>query len=118
MKTPSLADAIRALPDAALVPVGWVRERLQEAPAPAQEAMEVDLTVGEASSLFGRSASTVRAWCQSGDLPGAYLLRGKQWRIPRESLKRFQERQREAAGPQKRAAAGGAGDLSAWRRKV
>jgi excisionase family DNA binding protein len=114
-----LADAIRDLPDAALVPVGWVREHLQEAPAPAQEAVEVDLDLRAASALYGRSVSTLRSWCQEGRLPGAYRLRGREWRIPRESLARFQEAQRRTASPENRKPSPrGDGDLSAWRRTV
>ena len=71
----TLEDLLAELPDEALVPVAWVRGQLGVRAA-------VGLTVEEAAKQFKRSPSTIRSWCRDGRLPGAYLLRNREWRIP------------------------------------
>ncbi len=71
----TLEDLLAELPDEALVPVAWIRGQLGVRAV-------VGLTVEEAAEQFHRSPSTVRAWCRDGRLPGAYLLRNREWRIP------------------------------------
>ena len=45
-------------------------------------ALEVDMTVAEVAELLKRAPATVRGWCATGELPGAYRLLGREWRIP------------------------------------
>jgi hypothetical protein len=52
-----------------------------------------DLTVAEFGILMGRSSVTATTWCASGQVPGAYKLQGRAWRIPRASVQRFKEQQ-------------------------
>lgn len=89
----SLLHLVRGLPPDAPIPAGLVLEHLDggrgEAAFP-----RVDLTVGEVAELFGRAVSTVRTWCIQGRLPGAYRLRGREWRIPPEAIRAFQEAER------------------------
>jgi len=77
-----------------------------------------DLTAEAAGAELGRSASTVRAWCFQGRIPGAYRL-GREWRIPRASLRRYLDAQAVlAAGPvgDGPPAAGSPVDLGRWRK--
>ena len=90
-----LLAAIDRLPDAATVPVGFVRTFLDPAHAP-DDALQ-DLTLEQAAELFGRSVSTARTWCQSGKLRGAYRFEGREWRIPRASIRDFLAAQRNGA---------------------
>ena len=98
----TLEDLLAELPDEALVPVGWVRGQLGVRAA-------VGLTVEEAADQFHRSTSTVRAWCRDGRLPGAYLLRNREWRIPPAAMAsvdsdgRRQASENDAHGPSLRA---------------
>jgi hypothetical protein len=52
-----------------------------------------DLTLAEFAKIMGRAGSTVTHWCASGQVPGAYKLRGWAWRIPRASVQRFKDAQ-------------------------
>lgn len=101
-----LASAIRDLPDEALVPVGWVRERLDGS----SDVRLVDLTVSDAAEELGRAPSTIRTWCGEGRLRGAYRLRGREWRIPPSALR---DLGRQAV--EKREGEGEPVDLGAWR---
>jgi hypothetical protein len=100
------------MPPGTLVPRDWVLERLSEdipdVPAvetPAPPA-RVDLTIRDLARLFGKQPSTVRAWVERGDFPGAYKLHGKEWRVPVSSVEAFQKRQQGATSDTR---------LSAWR---
>ena len=64
--------------------------------APAGRLPEADLTPEEFGAVLHRSPVTVRSYCNAGLLPGAYRLRGRQWRIPRAALEEFQESERKA----------------------
>jgi excisionase family DNA binding protein len=57
-------------------------------------AFTVDLTVEEVATHMGRRASTIRGWLNSGRIPGAYRLNGREWRVPVSALQSFQEQQR------------------------
>ena len=109
-----LRAALAAMPPGTLVPRDWVLEQLKAgvegglAPAPSRI---VDLTIRDLAGAFGKSPSTVRAWLERGDFPGAYKLNGKQWRIPASAVEAFQFRQRGPVGPLRR----DGGRLSAWR---
>ncbi len=53
-------------------------------------------TTEEAAERIGRSDWTVRQWCNKGQVPGAYKVRGKgrtgEWRIPHEAVVALQAR--------------------------
>ena len=52
-----------------------------------------DLTAKEFGAIMSRSSITVVGWCASGIIPGAYKLRGRAWRVPRDSVRLFKEQQ-------------------------
>lgn len=60
----------------------------------------------------GRKPSTVRGWCEAGKLPGAYRLRGREWRIPPAALAAIQQAEHEPV------TSGGPVDLGGWRRSA
>src|SRR5437867_8545726 len=108
----SLRAALAAMPAGTLVPRDWVLDRLSEdipavppAVTPAPPA-RVDLTIRDLAQLFGKQPSTVRAWVERGDFPGAYKLHGKEWRVPESGVEAFQNRQRGTTSDTR---------LSAWR---
>ena len=76
-----------------------------------------DLTVPGVAARFGRHPSTVRAWLERGKLPGAYRLRGREWRIPPAALAAFEaaERAQWAERTQPSATPSARADLGAWR---
>src|SRR5207245_1327497 len=74
-------------------------------PAP---PVRVDLTIRDLAQLFGKQPSTVRAWVERGDFPGAYKLHGKEWRVPVSAVEAFQNGER-------RRTAKSESPLSAWR---
>lgn len=85
--------------------------------APTPEQVVIDLTIKQVASLMGKKESTVRGWLQAGEIEGAYKLHGREWRIPHDALRKFQERQRQRSvskPPQRRAMAP---DLGAWRNE-
>lgn len=73
-----------------------------------------DYTVRQLAERFGRSLSTVRGWLAAGKFPGAYRLRGVEWRVPPEGLRSFEETERRGAEPH-RGARQSRGSLSDWR---
>src|SRR3989442_6951390 len=110
----SLRAALTAMPPGTLVPRDWVLERLSEdipdVPAAVTPATptRVDLAIRDVAQLFGKQPSTVRAWVERGDFPGAYKLHGKEWRVPVSGVEAFQNWQR-------RRTAKSEARLSAWR---
>lgn len=116
-------DALRVLADAlpagAAVPVPreWLLELLDGAVASdlAPPAL-ADLTCREVAGLLSRSDSTVRGWLDAGVLEG-YRMRGREWRIPRAALARFQETEanRRPERSPSSTRRGKPADLSAWR---
>lgn len=74
--------------------------------------LQVDLTVSQVAEAFGRTPNTVRRWLSSGDLEG-YRFHGREWRITRQAVGVFQERQRK--GEQPVMARNGTRPLDAWR---
>jgi len=108
------------MPPGTLVPRDWVLEQVSE-DSPGVPAVEtpapparVDLTIRDLAHLFGKKSSTVRAWVERGDFPGAYKLHGKEWRIPASSVEAFQDRQRDAARRGRHAVS--PSGLSEWRQ--
>jgi len=89
------------------VPRDWLLEQLSSSPAPSESLALVDLTIGDLGRLFGKRPSTVRAWVERGDFPGAYKLHGKEWRVSASAVKAFQDRQRRTKSDPR---------LSAWRK--
>lgn len=114
--SPDLLTGLRALAEA--LPMGTAvpipREVLLEllAPAPAVLPAPADLTVTDLCARFSRGASAVRAWLERGDFPGAYKLKGRDWRVPAAAVEAFEAAQRGPAPGQQ----GETGDLGAWRR--
>ncbi len=109
----SLRDALSQLPDDALVPVQWVRRHL-DAEQTEAAGREVLLTVRQVAERYERSKSTVRGWCASGELSGAFKLHRTAWRIPESALEHFDVRQQLGS---RRCALGQAEstDLAKWR---
>jgi len=104
-----LRERLRALPPGSLVPAAWVLEMLGDAAKGSSRAPgpAMDLNVVDLAMLFKKRPSTVRAWIERGDFPGAYKLNGKEWRVPAGAVEAFQKAQQRVAD---------AGDgLSAWR---
>ena len=88
-----LLELLELLPDDAQVSVRWIREQLARVPGVDEGGM-AGLAAAEAGRVVGRKASTIRNWCAAGELPGAYKLNGKEWRIPSEAVRAFAARQR------------------------
>ncbi len=115
-------DHLRALVDASpvgallTVPRDWLCDVLSSAGADAAPAIveAADLTVAEFGRLFTRTPSTVRLWCEQGKIPGAWKLSGKQWRIPRQSIEQFRQKQ---GAPPSAAVPPSTGDIGDWRRR-
>ena len=112
-----LLDELKPLPGTALVPVEWIRQRLEAtAPPPEREAI-VDLSCEEVAKQLGRKPSTIRGWAASGVLPRCYRLRGREYRIPQSSLAEFLARaQRQEEPEPEQAGSATPVDLGAWRR--
>lgn len=96
-----------AMPPGTLVPRDWVLEKLDPGGDSPILATAIDLTIPALAELFGKRPSTVRAWVERGDFPGAYKLHGKEWRVPVSVVETFQDRQRRQTSR---------AQLSAWRR--
>ena len=110
----SLRAALAAMPPGTLVPRDWVLEQLSEGVPASKEALSpaattpVDLSIRGLAQLFGKQSSTVRAWVERGDFPGAYKLNGKEWRVPPSAVEGFQNLQRQRSRPTSK--------VSAWRK--
>lgn len=92
MTLAELQRVAELLPDGASVtlPVEVLRALAEDSGADGSsdgEGALVDLTVGDVGKLIDRAPSTVRWWCQTGVLPGAYRLRNREWRVPRSALR-------------------------------
>jgi hypothetical protein len=109
-----LRAALAAMPPGTLVPRDWVLEQLSEAVHGSEKVVSsapiapVDLSIRGLAQLFGKQSSTVRAWVERGDFPGAYKLNGKEWRVPLGALEGFQDLQRQRSRPTSK--------VSAWRK--
>jgi hypothetical protein len=117
--TPELRAALRLVaeshPTGSTVAV--LREHLLDlldgTPAEAPQPLG-DLTCKAAGAILGRHASTLRAMCERGELPGAYRQHGREWRIPPAGLEAYRAQQR-APRPTQRA---NCAELSGWRRHL
>ncbi len=88
-----LLEVLERLPDDAQMPVGWIREQLEDGSA-RDEGRLADLTAAEAGRVVGRASSTIRSWCAAGEFPGAYKQNDKEWRIPPDAVREYVARQR------------------------
>ena len=51
------------------------------------------MTLDQVASEVGRAVSTIRTWCNSKRIDGAYRLNGRDWRIPQAALRKFLDAQ-------------------------
>lgn len=104
----TLADA------EATIPAREVLRRLPPTDATTKDFVAGDMTLEQVASEVGRATSTVRTWCNSKRLDGAYRLNGRDWRIPQAALRKFLDDQgREDAQDQMQ---NGGGDWEDWRQ--
>ncbi|KPK69402.1 hypothetical protein AMJ82_05705 [candidate division TA06 bacterium SM23_40] len=104
-----------------IVPVRWLLDLLDlldglRAGGDGEEPL-ADFTAEEAAVEFNRSPQTIRNWCRSGLLPGAYKLLNREWRIPRQALQALRTSHLDGDGKSVQQA-GTATDLGAWRAHV
>ena len=113
--TEHIQRIVDGMPEGAAVtlPVSWLREQLELQDGAGREIG--DLNCEEAAKTLARSPSTVRDWCRAGDIPNAYRLKGREWRIPRSGLREFLEGQGNSRP--KTSHCSRKVDLSAWRRE-
>jgi excisionase family DNA binding protein len=121
-------DALRALVDASpadavlSVPATWLVELLADRPAPGRgepAAAAVDHTVQQVADQFNRGASTIRTWCETGALPGAYRFNGREWRIPASAIDAMQREQaKRHATPRTASRPARPADVSSWRKHL
>lgn len=99
----SLLAALASLPGDALVPVAFVRQHLGgngEPPATSGDFLDVPAI----AQLLDRSPSTARALCASGAIPGAFRMRGREWRARTADVRAFLENEREQHAAKREAA--------------
>lgn len=108
-----------------LVSVETLSELLAEVEAEAaghsepEASLSADLTVAEIARTLSRKPSTVRGWLEAGEIPSAYRMNGREWRVPRSAFAAFLERKRSAperAAVRTERPRRGSVDLGAWRR--
>ena len=89
----ALLAAVRGRPadEPVTVAAGWIQQLL----ATLDAGVAIDLSAVRVAELLGRDPVTIGTWCRSGFFPGAYKLRGRQWRIPRPALEQFQRTEAE-----------------------
>lgn len=90
-------------------------ELLEAEPSSEEERLS-DLTVPELAEELDRGESTVRGWLADGLIPEAYRLRGREWRVPPEAVRRFLEREAQEEGSPVPVPLRG-GELDDWRRE-
>lgn len=99
-----LAQALELLPQGTVVSLP--REALLEAlQTPQRSDAGAEHTVADLAARFHRGASTIRGWLEAGRFPGAFKLRGRDWRIPPTAIRAFIQAQQEngaAAGARAR----------------
>lgn len=87
----TLRDALDDLPDEALVPVRWVRAKLEEEPED-EDPLGKLYDVPELAARFDRSEATVRTWLSRGKMRG-FKLEGRQWKVRGSEVRAFEQRQ-------------------------
>ena len=103
---------------AVTLPVDWLRQLLD-----AEGMSDVDdgspgrpLQLREVAERYGRSPSTIRAWCAAGKLPGAFKMNGFDWWIPRSALRKFEADQQRDRKQEPALGRAREPDLSSWRK--
>ena len=107
MTLDELRDLAERLPPGAALTLP--RETLLELCGRTHVCNGADLTVAQLAAQLGRQPATVRAWCERGELEGAYKLNGREWRVPPAAVTRYLDRQRGARRP-------GGASLADWRQ--
>lgn len=110
MLATDLSKLLAELPGDALLSVSWIRARLN---APVVVEADGDLSCADVAALLHRKPGTIRAWCFRAEIVGAYRLNGKDWRIPRKSLRAYLDKQSAGQCP----VGASSVDLGAWRNK-
>lgn len=128
MSRPQVREVLRELAEALAVgtavsvPREWLLELLGETPLSEPASIQAaDLTIAAVAQRFGRHSSTVRAWLEAGEFPGAYKLKGREWRIPAGSLAAFEDTARRSTGTQiaaSKRSRHSTPNLADWRKKV
>ena len=106
---------IETLADAeATIPAREVLRRLP--PTDANDVLGVggDMTLKDVANEVGRAVSTIRTWCNSKRINGAYRLNGRDWRIPQAALRKFLEDQ--GRGKPQDQVRNREGEWDAWRQ--
>ena len=119
MTVAALREWLEVLAEAdATIPARVVLERLPLAMDGAEGTLAA-LNASQAGEALGRSPSTVRDYCRAGLLDGAFRQQGREWRIPRASIGKFQAAQ-AAKATAKAAIVTGSNSVSldAWRREI
>jgi excisionase family DNA binding protein len=114
----NLRARLELMPPGTLIPADWVLAELGRELGPdAAEHPAADLTVDQVAERLGRAPSTIRNWLAERRLPGAYRLRGREWRIPPAALRSFLEAEAAGAakGPRIREERA---DVGAWRQHL
>ena len=106
-----LAKLLVHLPDDALVPVGWLRAQLRQPDAVQADGVG-DLSCADVAKMLSRTPGCIRGWCKSGEFARAYRLNGREWRIPRASLRAYLD----AHGSKKSAQTAEPINLGRWRK--
>lgn len=98
------------------LPRDWLLNALPAVATPEARTYGVDvLSVKDVCRILVRSPSTVRGWLEAGLIPGAWKLRGRDWRITPEGLTAFLSAdQRGQAAP---AIERHRHNLGAWRKQ-
>lgn len=117
-----LTAIVQALPDSGAVtlPVSELRQWLSQEstePAPATSTV-VDMTVAQCAERFGRSVSTIRTWLGRNELPGAYRLYDREWRIPLSAIEHLQREQAKQHRASKVSEVLKGADISEWRNHL
>lgn len=116
----AIVERLRAIvegmpPDGAVtLPVAFLTGLIESEGA--EPGMGKLLTLGDVAEIAGRSVSTIRSWCNSGQIAGAFRLQGRDWRIPAADLQRFIERQQSAEYELPTVHDAGSVDIEGWQK--
>lgn len=113
-----LQAVVDGLPEGSTVslPVSWLRGLLEAEAKRAGEELPELLTLPEVAQVVGRAESTVRTWCNSGRIPQAFRMNGRDWRVPSKALQEWIESQQEPEEAPGRLLGRGEEDLASMRR--